>query len=438
MLAKKSGLNRNWLFSFVAWFTLATSQSEVIAAPARGLRLQDAYEAALIKNESVGIQESRVLQADERVSQAQSGLLPRLSFSAGFTHQDPSGSTATATRAFTDPNQTQARITANQTIFRGFSEFAALRAANSLNQSQKYQVEQTRLSLFSDVAQAYFGVLIAEQDLENLKSLSGVTIKRINELRQRSKIGRSRQAEVLTTEAQSASLKGQVEAAEAALILAREQFAYMTGLDASAPLSREDSTLPKEIESLEVFLKRSELRPDLLSLSEQQKAVEESVTIARGGHFPTLDAFGNYYLKRSGVLKDSKWDVGLNLNLPIFSGGLVQSQVREASSRAREVDLQLAQSRRNVVREVRSLYESAQSNLKQIESFSHAFEISEKHYREQNKDYSYGLATNLEVIQSLNLLYEVKRTLDRARLQAKSSIATLHAAAGQLPQGRAK
>jgi outer membrane protein len=156
---------------------------------------------------------------------------------------------------------------------------------------------------------------------------------------------------------------------------------------------------------------------------------EENVTIARGGHLPTLSAAGDYYLQRPGFLSNVNWDAQVILTIPIFQGGIVQSQVRQAASLRKQNELTLSKARRLAQQQLTSYYSIYEADLLQIQKQQLATELAKKNYQVELRDYRFGLVTNIEVLQVLTTWQEGQRLLDKNLFQAKIDYLTLRAAA---------
>lgn len=390
--------------------------------------LGEVYHASLSKTETNAIEEARVAQLQEKVSQAKGSFFPTISGIASYQRQDETGSSSSISRA----NQKNARITAVQPIFRGSSEFYGLSAVQAQLRAQEQSRLQAKITLARLVAEAFYDVLGAAQDVQNVKTLQELTQDRIRELKRRVKIGRSRKGDLLAAESQALTTEAQLELANDLHHRAWETLIYVSGIERGSTL-KDTEDLRAIKETVDEYLSKIEDRPDIQAKKELLNYYDDSVGVTRGFHFPSVDATGNYYLKRSGLLEDSKWDVTLTLTIPFFQGGVTQSQVREASEKRKEQELTLFSGRREVQKEIRIFYESVQSGLKQVKMLKEAVALSEQNYKEQSKDYSLGLVTNLEVLQALNSFIENQRALDRSRYDLKTSHAFLRTAVGDLP-----
>src|SRR5690606_36906156 len=128
-----------------------------------------------------------------------------------------------------------------------------------------------------------------------------------------------------------------VREGEMNLVEAKKVFEFYTGIETSqlAPLG----LLPKDLPSITEYMDKLKSRPDLAARRQEIKVSESQIDIAKGGHYPSLDLVTNYYFDRTGVLQTSEWDLALVVSVPLYQGGTVTSQVREAVERKRVAEL---------------------------------------------------------------------------------------------------
>ena len=426
-------MKRNPAVSMV--LAVAVMALPVIAAnpghAAGALTLDEYFAAALKRSEVVATQGELIRQAEEHYKQANSALRPTVNGVASYTRQDPipAGELSTST----SPNrQSLAKLTATQPLFRGFREFAALRQTKALLGAQDQDYRNARAQLFMDVTQNFYTVLSIEQDLKNFGEEINQNIDREKELNSRVRIGRSRIGEVLFVQSTISTLRAQVEQLQAQLGTAREAFAFLSGL-ASTTLLRDTEDLPVNLEPLDDYLARLELRPDVSASRQRLSAAQENTKVARGAHLPSLDLNANRYLERTGNLRGSTWDVGIALTVPIYAGGLLQSKVSEAVSQRTQAELSASQVSRQAEQEIRSIYQSVVFDRSQLDALEKATESARKNYEAQRRDYRLGLVTNLDVLQALTAFQENQRALDRARYTSKLDYLKLQAAAVRRP-----
>ncbi len=395
---------------------------------AQELTLEQVYNAALKNTESVRMAEQRENQARERMEQSDGALLPTISASAAYQRLDDTG------QPNFDTDNSTAKLTLQQPLFRGFGEYAARRSAEHELSARSAGVQQARIDLYTQVARAYYDLANQEQEIENINTLIELTERRVKDLKQRMRIGRSRDTEVLTAEAQVANLESQQQQAKTALSQAQDKLMALTGLSGKIKVATKSSQV-EQIKLPEVTsqLKSLENRPDLKALREESASLTEQTAIARAGHWPSLDLTGNYYLHREGALKDSNWDISLGLTVPLYQGGIVSSRVREYAAKAAEKNEMLHQAEREARVDLQAAHERVAGGLAQVKTLEKAFKVSEANYKAHLRDYRYSLVTHLEVLQALNSFQETKRTLDKARFQTLIAYAELQAEAAAVP-----
>jgi outer membrane protein len=414
------------LTTWIVALALCLGVRPVTAAGA--LTLDDYFAHALARSEVVATQSELIQQAEERYQQAKAALRPTIDGVASRTWLDK-GARDTTENPTSQPNS---RLTATQPLFRGFRDFAAMRQTQALVGAQGEDYRQARTQLFKDVAQNFYNVLAFEQDLRNLDEQVNQNLNREKELRDRVRIGRSRTGEVLTVQTRISTLRAEIEQINAQLSVARDVFAFLSGLSSTTPL-RDSEALPTGIESLEDYLARLPSRPDVKAAQQRLTAARENITVARGAHLPSLDLNANRYLERRGDLEDVDWDVQLALTVPLYAGGSLQSQVREAVSQGTQAELDTSRVQRLADQEIRSLYQTVLLDRKQVSALEAAAEAARKNYEAQQRDYRFGLVTNLDVLQALTSYQENLRALDRARYTAKLDYLRLEAAAARRP-----
>lgn len=423
-MKQRFGRSRTLAFG-ILMVAMAGARLAVAAAP---LPLDEYFAAALVRSEVVAGQGELIRQAEERYRQASGALYPTLSGIATYTWQDR-GALNTSISPTRQPN---ARLNATQPLFRGLREFAAMRQTQALVDAQSAAYRQARVQLFKDVAQNFFDVLTLEQDLINLEEQIDLNRAREQELQDRVRIGRSRIGEILTVQSTISTLRAQVEQLRAQLSTARDILSFLSGLPGTTVL-RDTEVLPAVVETLDVYLDRLAVRPDLRAAQQRLTAAQENVAVVRGEHLPSLDLSANRYLERVGNLENVDWDVQLALTVPLYAGGITESRVREAKSQQSQAELEASRIRRLADQEIRSLYQTVVLDRNQLDALEKATETAKKNYTAQQRDYRLGLVTNLDVLQALNAYQENRRALDRARYAAKLNYLRLEAASARRP-----
>lgn len=392
--------------------------------------IDEAFRSALQKNETAAQAREKVKQAEEKFDQVRSGPLPSLAFNASHTIQerveDP------IAREFFPENQTTTNLTLTQPLFRGLREFAALRQQGRLLDAQKQQRIMTLAKMYEDVATAYLQILAYEADIKNIDELLGYYGQRVKDLAGRARRGESQRNEVLTAQSSTAALEAERSIVEGKLRAVRENFTYLTGLEANSEVSEADLQ-PPEVAKLQAYLDGVEKRPDVQNAKERVEAADAEVSIKRGAHWPSIDAVGNYYFQRPGFLSVVDWDVQFKLTFPIFEGGLRVAETNEAASKKREAELELSRLRREALTSIRALHDGLQLRIRQVTALQKAVDLARRSYQVLQANFRRGLNRNVEVQMALSELGVSRRNYDQARFAAQLEKIRIEMAAARFP-----
>lgn len=422
--------NRNLKINYklVLFIVSLISLASNLWAASSPISLWEAYQTALKKSESVQIAESQQRQSEARVDQAMSGFKPSLSASVNYQKQNvPMPSVG-------KNEQATGKLTITQSLYAGGRDSANVSAAKSEHEAQKWNLANVQNSLYSTIAKNYYALLSAQKEVKNIETSILLNQKRTEELVQRKKIGKSRNIEVLAAQAQIAVLQAQLMTAQGQLENAKSVFINSTDLSLNREL-KEERISSRSIPELSYYLKTVEERPNIQALRLLVENSSLSLEAARAAHKPSLDLSGSMYPYRYHSVSGAQdWDATLTLTIPIYAGGLTDGRVREALEKKSQSELTLAQFRREAALEIETDYQSLVSSLNQMNTLQNALKITEQNYREQEKDFRFSLATNLDVLQALNTLHETKQSLDRAHYDALLNFAKLKVATNKITE----
>lgn len=405
----------------------ALASSPALAAPT-AYTLTELFHATVGTSDTYLEKTEENVQASENKSKARSGFLPTITGYGTYMRADnpagnPSGTTYSS-------EQKNAKLTGKQYIFQGGSEYAYYAKANRLLEASESDLEQSRRQYYIDLASAYYDLLLKQALFTHSKTELDLYDDQIKELVSRVKIGRSRSADLLNIRAARASSEARYQAAKSDLRTSRLALNNLT--KTSDVDVREENPVDRPLDSVDAYLKSSEQRPDLVAARKRRDAAEEDIAYYRGFHFPDLDVGANYYLHREGANPDSKWDATLTLTLPIFSGGLTQANVRNASSVLRETEVATGLLERTAQTEIRQLHQVLANSEKEMKALTEAVDLAEKAYEQTKKDYRYGLTTNLDLLETLRFLTEAKKSYDQAKYQHLVERIRLEIGAGRI------
>ncbi|MBI4353970.1 MAG: TolC family protein [Candidatus Omnitrophica bacterium] len=396
-----------------------------IATAAQPLTLEECYQLALSRSEELAIQAEVIKATEGRFLQALAQALPTVSFVSTDKRQDGSGSSA-----FTLKNVPERKFTFSQPLFSGFKEFAAIAGSRDERRQRVAERERAELLLLVDVVEAFYLLREQQEDFKALEAIRVTLEERLNELRQRETLGRTRHSEVASAKAQLRRVEAERELVLGRIETARHLLEFLTGLPEVDVVTDAAEPLPK-LEPVSAYLSQATERPDVRAAESAWKVAQHTVTIAKSELWPSVDLDGNYYTKRVGNASGVDWDVTLTVDVPIFQGGEAVGKVREESSQARQAHLRFEATMRQALREIDDLYSQTASSQERYLSLKRAHEASEESFRLQVEDYRVNLVNHLDVLQELQALQDARRDLINATYEMKRLYWRLQTAVGQ-------
>ena len=167
---------------------------------------------------------------------------------------------------------------------------------------------------------------------------------------------------------------------------------------------------------------------------------DQEVDRNRGGHLPTVDLVANYNKNihagggTFGATDTRATAVGVQLNMPLFQGGAIQSKWREAEANREKARQDMENARRNVELQTRQAYLGVVSGISQVQALQQALKSSESLLDASKLGQQVGVRTNLDVLNAQQQLFSTRRDLYQAQYNYLVSQLSLKAAVGALSE----
>lgn len=388
------------------------------------LTLKESFDSALRTNFGDSINQTLIIQSTEQKKQNQGNFLPKLSARGTYLKQD-------------NVNVDQKTIGLNlaHSIYRGGRDSLLIESSDKNITIAENQKNADRINLYLSVIQTYYNYFLNLNDYKNLQLLKNQSKERVDETRKRVQVGRSRRGELLQAEAQLASVDAQLFNGLGLVKESEERFYILTGLERGNDAFNEVIMVPSESSSVESYIDSAYNRPDVKSRELRKELAEIDLSSSKAQYYPTLDLASNYYFNKRNTtsFRDSKWDIGLTLNFPLFEGGATRAKVNESVQKKEQAIYTLADYKKSIQLDITSRYETYHRYLDQVKAFDLAQEKAKNSYDVAVRDYRLGLISNLDVLSSLNLYLDSKRNSEKTKIQAMMNFKLLEAASGVLP-----
>lgn len=393
-----------------------------LLVPTHAVTLREAYESAkgntgLLRNQILNEEGSRVRQ-----QLVTGSVRPKLSlFTSQLLRDGDAGSSSSSSSSSgsTEKHQHSVYLNLTQPLFQGGGEYHLLEAAKFYPEVSKWSRIQTEIDLYTELAKSMYEILSLSKEDQTLKEQERILERRVSYLRSRVKIGRSRKSELFTAESQLANLSAEIQSIQGKILFAKETFVRQTGLREWSPV--EDPLSEDWYSKLDLSSQSEKLEagPQTQLIESSLGQARAEVNAAKGDYWPQIDLSGNYYLDRTGSLKDSQWDVGLIAKWELYGGGTTQAAVREKTLEAEKLSYELIDTKRNQFFITERLRNSLVAKMEETKKIGLAVKMAERSYQENINESQAGLVSDLEVLRSLDDYLKVKRSYDRVQFEPK-------------------
>lgn len=411
------------------------------SAMSQAENLMQVYQQARLSNPDLRKSAADRDAAFEKINEARSPLLPQLGLGADYSY----------TNGFRDQNGvntsgTSASLSLTQTIF-DMSKWRALtlQEKSAGIQDVTYQTDQQTLIL--NTATAYFNVLNAIDSLSYTEAQKQATYRQLDQTTQRFNVGLVAITDVQNARAQYDTILANEVTARNNLDNAVEQLRQVTGNDYPSLASLNvDTFKTNKPDAVNNLLKEAEKRNlSLLQARLNQDLAREQIRYAETGHMPTVGLTASTGVSDTSYsgskTNNAQYDdsnvgqnkIGLSFSLPLYQGGQVNSQVKQAQYSFVGASEQLESAHRSVVQNVRSSFNNVNASISTINAYKQAVVSAQSSLDANEAGYSVGTRTIVDVLNATTDLYNAKQQLSNARynylinqLNIKQALGTLN------------
>ncbi|WP_436278632.1 TolC family outer membrane protein [Pseudomonas tussilaginis] len=407
--------------------------------------LWQVYQDARLNNSALAAARSDRAARGEAVPQARTGLLPTLSVSAemnsNFMSLDQPGHQ-------TRRSGTSYQITLNQPVFR-VDRWFGLKAALAQDRQAQLEFSAAEQKLMLDSAQAYFGLLKAQDGLATAKAETTAFRRQLDLAEKGLQLGLSDRTDVLQAQASHDTARANRIVAEKQLddafealdTLTHQRYVVIQGVRHNMPVAL---PIPNDARA---WVKTA-MQQNLTILASQHalEVAQQTVSAHKAGFAPTLDAVMRYQIGNNDALgygnselrggsyggNVEQRSVGLQLNFPLFNGGQTHSQVREAAHRVDQRAYLNDDLRRQVAESTRNLHRSLNSSVEQVQAHRQSIISNQGAVLASQMGFQVGTRNIVDVLEAQRQLYNAVREYNNSRydylldtLRLKQSVGTL-------------
>ena len=440
-----SGLGVGWrgLIFCTAWVCGGAGASE---------NLLDIYLLAQQHDVELQAAEARYQAAGQTEPIAWSKVLPQVRIEAGRTELDQTvrgtvfGSPTSAGGAAAPRRDNTQRYTQQDGTLRldqvlyHHDLYVAILRAESIAARALVERDAARQQLILRTVQAYFDVLATRDQTEFANQEKKAIQLQLEQAEARFEIGLDAITDVKDAQASfDMAIAREIDAQnrfddrlEALFVVTGQRHQNLATLSEDLPLLGPD---PADIQSWI----DSALKHNLSYLMRQHdlEIARRTAQFERAKHWPTLDAYA--YLARSkntgSVFGRQELDndgIGVQLKIPLFSGGETYFRSRQADFEHEATKAELHQERRRTEQQARAAYRDILASIARVRAFSRALESSRIALEANEAGLEVGTKTAVDVLDALSTVYEAKQDLSQARYNYLIARLRLRQAVGQV------
>lgn len=431
--------------------TAVAATLAVTAGSSFALDLMDSYVKARQADPGMLAADSAVIAGREKAVQARALMLPQASLSASVAHVDSksSSSLSPAIAEILKPDSSgtvrEASVQLKQPLY------------NAKNRAESRQLaQQTELSeigwrnasqeLMQHVGEAYFSVLLAEENLRVVQAEKGAVQMQRDRAQARFEVGRGKVTDLQEAQARYDSVLTREVSAQSTLSLRRAQYEELTGVKAAglSPLRAGFAPAAPQPDNLQEWQRRGEERNTRVRV----KQAELAIAAAEIGKYrlsgrPTLDLVASYTDKgQNGTLSplvspdhNRSAALGVQLNIPLFAGGAIQSKERESIAKQRQAEQELVAAKRDARLQVQDAYLAVKTGVSRVASLEQSVRSAQTALEATTLGRDVGTRTELDVLDAQQRLFSAQLDLAQARNDYLIGRIRLASAAGELQEG---
>ena len=419
-------------------------------AHSQTLRLTQAFQQALRSDPSTLAAEQALLAGREKAVQGEALLKPQVSLGASVTgissHAYSNWPEAAASLVSPDSSGHvgEAAVKVLQPLYN--ASYSASKQ-QLISQTAGAEIRWTAAvqDLTKRVAESYLAVLSAQDTLRVTRAEETTLAEQRERAQARFEVGSGRMTDVQEAQARHDGTVAKLIGAQSALALRQAQFQSLTGASAQglADLARV-SRLPAPVPDLLQDWQRKGLERNAYVQSKRIEldVARQEVAKYRLDSRPTLDLVGAYTMKGKGgdlsplvaADRERTASVGLQLSIPLYTGGALNSREREALAKTRQAEQELAGAQQDVQLQIHDAYLALHTGLARVQALQRAQESSQSALDATVLGRDVGSRSQPDVLDAQQRFYAAQLDASQARIDVLLAQVRLAWAAGALSE----
>ena len=410
------------------------SESISVSAKEYSVDLMQLYNESRLEDPRVLAAYARSQAGKEHEKEAFGSLLPQISANAGGNRIKQVNEQVNQIYNSENYSVGLSQVIYNKATWENYQKYKSM-AKQSVSEADEAQAEAT-----VDLAQRYFAALAADDELELVQAERRATQKNLDRVSALYEKKYAMITDVLDLRARVDVLAAQEVDARNQVSLSRVALSEIVGRPVTEKLSRVRSDVELKVsdETLDSWVQLARTNnPSIKANQSAVEAAEAGVRGGKGGHYPTLSLNLSAQNTNEGynnavAPKTDSYVAGLQLSVPIYSGGSTSARARGLYQDQVSAEQQLEATLRQVVKETTNAYLTADSSVEKIRANRNALASAEQSSIASEKAFTYGVVNAVDVLTSVQNEFKARRDLLKTQYDFITNLFILNRWAGKL------
>jgi outer membrane protein TolC len=414
------------------------ARAEHIIQKGEMVTLQRAVEIGLKNHPSVAAGQGAVEVNQAKKGQAEAEYYPRIDAATGYSRTKSSRTQNTGSLVGTSGGisgsfgQYSASVSARQTIFDFGRTGTQVKIQKHNIEASMADLAITEEQLVLNIKQAYYNFLRAGRN----RVVADETVRQFQQHLEQAKaffeVGTKPKFDVTKAEVDLSNARLALISADNAVRIARVSLNNAMGVPDAPEYALEDSLsfLKYEIKLEEAIERAYHNRPEVKAITARKTASENSIVLARKGHFPVLTGNASWTWEEDRFSTGHAWNAGVTLSIPVFSGFFIKNQVSEAKANLYVLTANEEALRQNVLFDVQQSWLDLNEAQQRIAAAELTVRQAMENYEIASGRYAAGVGNPIEVTDAEVVLSNAKTAHIQALYDYKVAIAGIEKAMG--------
>ena len=390
--------------------------------------------------------------AQELVIQGKSLFLPSIIMNASFDNQNKERKFLTPSLPSNDllsGKKTNYKtydygVTIKQPLFdySAYAEYKKILTQTSLSDKQLINTQQ---DLIFRISKSYFETLLAKDQVDLFQYQRAAIQEQLSKAEAQFEVGLISVTDINEAKTKKALIEAQQISAVQKFKIKKREIQIITG------------KLPGKLTPLNpviTFTEINNLADEWISMSQENniklqikkdeiKIAESEIDSRRSGHYPTINAIASrsrnwdkggypYGATKNEGMRNYSDAIGVEISIPIFSGGMTSSRIREAVLLKSKLEEDIKYLRKEIELQVRDYYLSLQTNFSEISAYQQAMQAATLQLESTQLGFQEGLRNSVEVLDAQQILFNAKLNVLESRYNYIMNFINLKLSVGML------